>query len=225
MSGLGHTTGIDIPGETSGLVPDQRWCHGQYLLTKNSRYVTCPYGWLPGFDVNMAIGQGDLLVDPLQMAVAYAAVANGGSVLQPRIAWALARPDAAGAEHNIKEFQPHVVDHLGLDSTELGVIQQGLQQVVSGSGGTATSAFAGFPLSQYPVAGKTGTAQLGTTGINDAWFISYAPANAPKYVIAVYIERAGHGGESAAPVARQIYEGLFHIDSTIQIGGGHDFSG
>jgi penicillin-binding protein 2 len=96
---------------------------------------------------------------------------------------------------------------------------------VSGSGGTATSAFAGFPLSQYPVAGKTGTAQLGTTGINDAWFISYAPANAPKYVIAVYIERAGHGGESAAPVARQIYEGLFHIDNTIQIGSGHDFSG
>ncbi|MFN2593533.1 MAG: penicillin-binding transpeptidase domain-containing protein, partial [Actinomycetota bacterium] len=225
LSGLGHTTGIDIPGETNGLVPDQRWCHDSYLATKNTQYPTCAIGWQPGFDVNMAIGQGDLLVDPLQMAVAYAAIANGGNVMQPRIAWALARPDEAGAEHNVKEFQPRIVNHLGLDSTELGVIQQGLQLVVSGGSGTATSAFAGFPLDQYPIAGKTGTAQIGNTGLNDAWFISYAPASDPQYVIAVYIEKAGHGGESAAPVARQIYESLFGVDKKITAGSGHDVSG
>lgn len=220
ISGLGHPTGIDIPGETSGLVPDQNWC-----LEEHKKHIGCAYGWLPGYDVNMAIGQGDLLVDPLQMAVAYSAIANGGNVMQPRIAWSLARPDEAGVEHNVKEFQPHVVNHLGLDSTELGVIQQGLQLVVSGPSGTAASAFAGFPLSQYPVAGKTGTAQIGNTGLNDAWFISYAPADDPQYVIAVYIEKAGHGGESAAPVARQIYEGLFGIDKKVTAGSGHDVSG
>ncbi|MDQ3878251.1 MAG: penicillin-binding transpeptidase domain-containing protein, partial [Actinomycetota bacterium] len=145
LSGLGQTTGIDIPGETNGLVPDQRWCHDSYLATKNTQYPTCADGWQPGYDVNMAIGQGDLLVDPLQMAVAYAAIANGGSVMQPRITWALARPDEAGVEHNVKEFEPHIVNHLGLDSAELGVIQQGLELVTSGPSGTATSAFGGYP--------------------------------------------------------------------------------
>lgn len=225
LMGLGHPTGVDLPNETSALVPDMKWCHAAYVATKDTQYPTCANGWLPGYDVNMAIGQGDLLVDPLQMAVAYSALANGGDVLQPRLVWAVGQPDGTGGEETTKEFEPRVVNQLGLDETQLGVIHQGLEQVVSGGQGTATAAFAGFPLEQYPVAGKTGTAEIGETGLNDAWFISYAPADDPQYVIAVYIERAGHGGENAAPVARQIYEGLFGLDDTTQVHVGRDESG
>jgi penicillin-binding protein 2 len=223
--GLGHPTGIDLPSETSGLVPDMKWCHEMYLLSRKSTIPTCNQGWLPGYDVNMAIGQGDLLVDPLQMAVAYASIANGGNVMQPRLAWSAGQPDGVGGEETIKAFEPRVVNTLGLDETQLGAIRQGLEEVVSGGAGTAATAFAGFPVGQYPVAGKTGTAEIGETGLNDAWFISYAPADDPQYVIAVYIERSGHGGENAAPVARQIYEGLFGIDDVTQVHVGRDNSG
>jgi penicillin-binding protein 2 len=82
-------------------------------------------------------------------------------------------------------------------------------------------------MEQYPVAGKTGTAQVGSTELNKnfAWFISYAPSDDPEYVIAVYIEKAGHGGESAAPVARQIYEGIFGLDEETDVQLGQDISG
>jgi penicillin-binding protein 2 len=106
-------------------------------------------------------------------------------------------------------------------------MRAGLEGVVSSGEGTAASAFTGFPLDQYPVAGKTGTAQIGSvdSGKNFAWFVSYAPAEDPRYVVAVYIDRAGHGGESAAPVARQILEGVFKIDKNTSVRLGSDESG
>jgi penicillin-binding protein 2 len=213
-AGLGHTTGIDLPYEASGVVPDQSWCHDQYLATKKTPYPTCAYGWLPGYTVNMAIGQGDLTVSPLQMAVTYAAIANGGKVVRPQLGMSVDKVDASGRKHVLHRFKPHVVRKLPLDETELSVIRQGLIDVVDKPDGTAYAAFAGFPLHKYPIAGKTGTAERGTTGLNYAWFESYAPATAPKYLISVYVENAGHGGESAAPIARQIYEGIFHLDRT-----------
>jgi penicillin-binding protein 2 len=219
-AGFGHPTGIDLPNEASGRVPDLQWCKD------NADIGYCPDGWVPGYTVNMAIGQGDLIVTPLQMAVTYAAIANGGTVVQPQLGWGLGRPDPAGGEQVLRNFKGHAVAHLPLTQDELAVIQQGLKDVVSGGSGTARSAFVGFPLDRYPVAGKTGTAQLGETGLNDAWFISYAPANDPKYVIAVYLEKQKfHGGEVAAPIARQIYENIFHIDQKTQIGLGQDVSG
>jgi penicillin-binding protein 2 len=112
-----------------------------------------------------------------------------------------------------------------LDDTALGVIRQGLQEVISSPNGTAYSAFAGFPLSKYPIAGKTGTAQIGTTALNDSWFISYGPTSDPRYVIAVYVQKAGHGGESAAPIARQIWESIFGIDKNATVTLGQDQSG
>jgi penicillin-binding protein 2 len=223
--GLGHPTGIDLPAETSGLVPDIDWCHDAYVATKDDEFTTCERGWLPGYNVNMAIGQGDLLVDPLQMAVAYGAIANGGNVMQPRIAWSVGQPDGDGGEETLREFEPRVVNELGLDATELGVIEDGMEQVVAGGAGTANAAFAGFPVEQYPIAGKTGTAEIGETGLNDAWFVAYGPADAPAYVVSVYIERSGHGGENAAPIARQIFEGVFEIDDVTDVQVGQDESG
>jgi penicillin-binding protein 2 len=225
LMGLGHATGIDLPAETSGLVPDIDWCHDAYVATKNDEFPTCERGWLPGYNVNMAIGQGDLLVDPLQMAVAYASIANGGHVMQPRIAWSVGQPDGDGGEETLKQFEPRVVNELGLDLTQLGVIREGMELVVAGGGGTANDAFAGFPVEQYPIAGKTGTAEIGETGLNDAWFVAYGPSDAPEYVVSVYVERSGHGGENAAPVARQIFEGLFGLDEVTDVRVGQDASG
>jgi penicillin-binding protein 2 len=219
-AGFGHPTGIDLPYENSGVVPDQSWCHAQYLATKKFPTPTCQFGWLPGYTVNMSIGQGDMRATPLQMAVTYAAIANGGTVWSPRIAMGLQRQNQNGTVKTLRKFKPRVMAHLPLDQTELGVIQQGLQEVISNPNGTAYSAFAGYPLSKYPIAGKTGTAQIGTSAFNDAWFISYGPIPSPRYVIAVYVQKAGHGGESAAPIARQIWESIFGIKhkSTVRLG-------
>ena len=218
MTGLGHPTGVDLPGEGSGRIPDQKWCHEAFLATKDEFSIpTCNYGWLPGYTVNMAIGQGDVLVTPLQMAVAYGAIANGGKVFSPRVGYEIARP-SGGKEKPIKKIKAPVAGRLPLDQTELHVIQEGLGLVISGANGTAHSTFATFPVDKYPLAGKTGTAQLFGTDQNDAWFMSYGPTTNPRYVIAVEVQRAGFGAESAAPIARQIWEGIFHLDHDAHVG-------
>jgi penicillin-binding protein 2 len=224
-AGLGNPTGIDLPYENGGVVPDQQWCHDQYLATKDTSAPTCQYGWLPGYTVNMSIGQGDMRTTPLQMATTYAAIANGGTVWAPKIGMSLQRQEQDGTVKTLREFKPRAVAHLPLDSTELGVMTQGMQDVISSPNGTAYSAFAGFPLTKYPIAGKTGTAQIGTSLFNDSWFVSYGPTTDPRYVIAVYVQKAGHGGESAAPIARQIWESIFGIDKKAAVTLGQDQSG
>ena len=208
--GYGHPTGVGLPFESSGLVPDKRICD---LPTY------CPHGWLPGYTINMAVGQGDLLVTPMQMAVSTAAIANGGDVLTPRVATELRTTDeTTGDEVVIKEFEPQVVRHIELDDTEWAALHEGMELVVAGGAGTAHEAFGGFPLSTFPVAGKTGSAQIGETGIPHSWFVSYAPTYDPKYVIVVQVEAGGHGGETAAPIARAIYESIFQNDSDTSVG-------
>lgn len=222
---FGNPTGIDLPFETGGRVPDERWCEEYRQATDG---LGCAFGWLPGYTVNMSIGQGDLIVSPMQMAVTYAAIANGGKVLEPRLGAALGEPDeVTGEERILREFKTKVAARLPLDATELGVLQQGLEDVLTGVSGTARGAFAGFPLDQHPIAGKTGTAQIGSadSGLNFAWFVSYAPVTNPEYVIAVYLEKAGHGGESAGPVARQIYEEIFNVENKTDLQLGQDASG
>ncbi len=200
--GFGRETGIRLPYEHGGLVPDPTMCDLPGY---------CPEGeYLPGYTVNMAVGQGDLLVTPLQMAMAYSAIANGGTVYTPHIVKAIARTDVAGEQEIVREFEPEVQHTLQLDPAELQVVQAGLRAVVSGGGGTANDAFVGFGAAD--VAGKTGTAQVGESDASHAWFISYAPSTDPRYTVAVYVEKAGHGGDSAAPIAREIYEGIFSRD-------------
>lgn len=220
-AGFGHPTGIDLPTEYAGVVPDEDWC-----IELARAGGGCIDGWLPGYSVNMAIGQGDLLATPLQMAVSYAALVNGGNVLRPHLGGGLGIPDpATGEEQTVREFDTETAAKLPLDETEMGVIREGLVDVISGAEGTGASAFSGFPLDTYPIAGKTGTAQYSATSdLNRAWFISYAPAADPQYVVAVYIDQADHGGVSAAPVARQIYEGIFNIDNKVEAGSGTDNS-
>ena len=238
-AGFGDPTGVDLPYEQGGVVPDMDWCKD------NEDIGFCPDGWLPGYTVNMSIGQGDLKVTPLQMATSYAALVNGGNVWEPRMGYEVRRPpvqeqddleetqttqttqetdddlpsgprvsERVNREESklIRDIKARRASKLPLDETEMSVLRQGLEDVVMGASGTAAGVFSGFPLAQFPLAGKTGTAQRGDTGVNDSWFVTYGPADDPGYVIAVYVEEAGGGGATSAPIARQIWEGIAALE-------------
>jgi len=193
--GLGSTLGIDLSGEVSGRVPDAAW-----KKAYNKNYPEYQQ-WLPGDTVNMAIGQGDLLLTPLQLASVYAALGNGGVVVRPHVLDAVLAQDGSVSV----ETTPQVVSDPHLSAANLSVLRSALVGVTTT--GTGRGAFRGFPVS---VAGKTGTAQV--AGKDDyAVFACYAPASAPRYAVAVVIEQGGHGGSVAAPAARQIMSKLFAV--------------
>lgn len=208
LAGLGSQTGVDLPNEFEGRVPTPQW---KWEFNQgNPDYQR----WYPGDTVNMAVGQGDILVTPLQLANAYAAIANGGPFFRPHVG----KEILTWQGETVEVIPPQQIgdvtnddNDLGIhvDAANLGIVRSGLTGVTSGHG-TAAGAFYGFPLQQYPVAGKTGTAE-----VQDkqpcAWFACYAPANDPQYVVVVMIEEGGFGGTMAAPVARRILEHLFGI--------------
>lgn len=196
--GLGSETGIDLPFEVSGRVPDRAW---KKEWNKNNPRNQA---WVPGDTVNMAIGQGDLLATPLQLTNAYAAIANGGTLFKPKIA-----KSVLSFEGQISyQFKPEEIKKLPLNSATLKVMRDDLEKVTKE--GTAAGAFAGFPIS---VAGKTGTAQV--KGKDDfAWFVGYAPADKPEYAVLVMVEQGGHGSSVAAPAVRQIIGSIYSVDPT-----------
>lgn len=192
--GYGQKTGIDLPGEAKGRVPDAAW-----KKAWNENYPEYQK-WLPGDTVNMAIGQGDMLATPLQVAATYAGIANDGVVCRPHILKGVLDSQGKTVIKYKKQtaFKPKVTPY------SVATMQSDLTAVVAQ--GTAAGAFGGF---EVPVAGKTGTAQM--TGKDDyAWFVGYAPANKPKYAVAVLIEQGGSGGGIAGPAARQIFAKLFN---------------
>jgi len=226
--GFGNPPQLDLPYSTDGTVPTREWrkryweqnkgiyCKGTSALYKE----LCRDGWRweGGEDLNIAIGQGALLVSPLQLAVGYAAIANGGTVYQPHVARAVTNP-ANGKP--VRTIQPKVAQVARIPAGDFSAVAHGLATVPSV--GTAAGAFSGFPLDRYAVAGKTGTADLPPKA-PFAWFASFAPVGNPRYVVVAMIEQGGHGGQSAAPVARELYEKLFGLP--IQpIVAGHDQSG
>jgi penicillin-binding protein 2 len=198
--GFGSLTGIDLPNEDEGLVPDKEW-KKDYFKDQAGYSV-----WFPGDTVNMTIGQGDLLVTPLQMAQAFSILANRGIEYSPHLIKEIR--DSEGnlfPDSSIQEYQD-----LKLNEYFIEIIEDGLVQVVS-QGGTAAGVFRDFPLDIIPVAGKTGTAEF--YGRQDyAWFASYAPVGNPEYVIVAMLEEAGSGGSNVAPIIEEIYRYLFNID-------------
>lgn len=194
--GLGAKTGVELPGEAAGRVPDRKW--KKRWNAKDPRNQV----WFPGDTVNMSIGQGDLLASPLQMAVAYSAVANGGTVYRPLLAKQLQLADGRVSHR----FRAEVRAKVPVSPKVLEVIRRNLRRVVTE--GTGRSAFSGFPV---PVAGKTGTSQV--KGKDDfAWFVGYAPADEPRYVGVVLVEQGGHGGSTAAPALRRIFATIFGLE-------------
>jgi penicillin-binding protein 2 len=190
--GLGTKTGIDLPGEVAGRVPDAAW-----KKEFNRNYPEYQM-WLPGDTVNMSIGQGDTLTSPLQMAALYAGLANDGVVMRPHVLKAVL--DSTGEP--ARTVEPEVFARSGAPEAALGVIERSLVDVTRD--GTAKAVFSGFGVS---VAGKTGTAEV--KGKDDyAWFCAYAPAAEPQYAVAVVVEQGGHGGSVAGPAARNVLAAL-----------------
>lgn len=198
--GFGSLTGIDLPHEYKGLVADKEW-KKDYFKDQPEYSV-----WYRGDTVNMAIGQGDLMVTPLQMVQAFSILANRGIQYTPYIVKEIRDTEGNLFPDNSREEYKD----LNLDKHFIEIIEDGLVQVV-GPGGTAAGAFRNFPLDEYPVAGKTGTAEF--VGRQDyGWFASYAPVGNPEYVVVVMLEEAGSGGSNVAPIVEKIYRYLFNID-------------
>jgi penicillin-binding protein 2 len=199
--GLGEKTGIDLDGESPGLLPSRDW--------KQRRWKQ---PWYPGETVIAGSGQGYHLTTPLQLAAATAMLANGGKRVEPRLVQAVRDPLA-----HTWQLQPvESPAQIAIDPAHLAVVREGMMEVMR-PGGTASAAAAGAP---YTIAGKTGTAQV--VGIKQgarydasrlsrqyrdhALFIAYAPAENPTIAVAVMVENGGHGGSTAAPIARAVFD-------------------
>jgi penicillin-binding protein 2 len=196
--GIGDPTGIDLPTGPSaeGLVPSKKWRDQLFEEELTER------PWSQGDDVQLAVGQGDLQTNPLQMAIAYATLGNGGTVVTPHLGKEIL--DTAGRV--LREIDPGPRRHVKINPESRQLIMEGLHLATSGPGGTATPVFGEFPI---PIAGKTGTAERVGHG-NQSWFISLAPYPNPNIVTVVTIEEGGFGAESAAPANKQILEAYFH---------------
>ena len=194
LLGLGVPTGIDIPGEEEGCVPDREW---KATVERDS--------WLTGDTVNMVIGQGWLTATPLQMAVATAAVANGGKVLQPRVVHKIRWPQWLGG--GVEVLEPRVVRRLELAPETLARVRKGMRLAVTQPHGTA-QAVGDLGVA---VAGKTGSAEHRRDRPTHAWFVCFAPYQQPKYAVAVFVWEGGHGGTAAAPIARRMLAAAFGL--------------
>jgi penicillin-binding protein 2 len=192
--GLGSTPPIDLTGASPGWVPGPG--------KKFEKLMGFP--WTEGQTINLAIGQGALQVSPLQLAVAYSAIANGGTVVTPHVADAMVENGVTKSLH----FKPQ----RKLKLVDVDAIRQGLYLAAHNPAGTSAAVFANYPVS---VSGKTGTAQTASVGGPDhSWYASWAPSGHPEVVVVVMIEDGGYGAQAAAPAARDIYNAFFHLKPT-----------
>jgi penicillin-binding protein 2 len=190
--GLGTRPPIDVTGAAAGYLP----MPGRYF----EKLAGTPY--TEGQAVNLAIGQGALEVSPLQLAVAYSALINGGKVVRPHVGEAVIRN---GVRHKL-HFPP--VRRVKL-SPYTWAIREGVYDAANNPSGTSFPVFGGFPIK---VAGKTGTAETcGVSCPDHSWYASWAPAGSPKLVVVAMVEKGGFGAQAAAPVAKKIYEAYFHL--------------
>lgn len=231
--GLGSPTGIDLPGEASGRIGGRSfkleqyaqfkeiWCRRAQIgypevakadptravfLTQLAQENCVDGDKLRGGDAaNLAIGQGDSAITLVQNAMAYAAIANGGTVWKPQIAKAFISADG----ERTTVIKPQVKSKIAVPAAVRNYVVKALTGVPNG--GTATIAFRGFPLDQVPVAAKTGSGEM--TGTDDpvSWFATFAPANKPRYVVVMNVSQGGTGAGTSAPSVRKIYEALFGI--------------
>ncbi|MEP6697183.1 MAG: penicillin-binding protein 2 [Pseudonocardiales bacterium] len=226
--GFGAPTGIDLPDEAGGRIPDRAFKKAFWTLRKGDycagarnpkfdalhrqldrEFCADGYSYRAGDAVNFAIGQGDVLVTPLQLATAYAAMANGGTVYRPQLGKAVIGPTGSVTWR----ATPQAVRKLPLDKTTLDYIRSAMAGVTL-PGGTAYGAFTDWPQAQVPVGGKTGTAEVGLTktGRQDtSWFAAFAPANDPQFVVVNMLEQVGTGGAYAAKVVRRVLDGLYGV--------------
>ncbi len=200
--GLGKRTRIRMqrPGDASvermGIVPDPVW-------KRASRHGE----WVGGDTVDYAIGQAMLACTPLQMCNVAAAIGNGGTLYRPQMVQTVRAYDAQNRPSLVYRLQPEAMQQVGLSPTTLAILIQGMRTVME----SGTGAHSNIP--GLDIAGKTGTAQMVKDGVmqNNAWFIGFAPATKPRIAICVFVETGGHGGETAAPIARKLFAQFFGV--------------
>jgi penicillin-binding protein 2 len=216
--GIGRKTGIDIPGEFAGLVPDAEWrnqgydeylkCTKKAKVTPGTQEALYACGgierpWSTGDNVNLAVGQGDLQATPLQLATAYATVANGGRVVRPHLGQAV----EDGAGRLVQQIRKPPRRKVDFSEANQQAIMDGLRGAASDEDGTSSDVFKGFP---YPVYGKTGTAERAPNP-DQSWYAAYVPHPTRPIVVVTTVERGGFGAETAAPAARLILAEWFHL--------------
>ncbi|TDC89692.1 penicillin-binding protein 2 [Actinomadura sp. 7K507] len=228
--GFGSLTGIDLPNESSGRIPDREWkrkyweetreatCKGakegypevaktnpaqaSYMRAIAKENCTEGHVWRAGDAANISIGQGDIVVTPLQLVRTYAAIANGGKLLTPRLGVAVVRPDG----RVVREIEPPPAQKVPFDPKTLKYIKKALAEVPKT--GTAGGAFGGFDFKRVEVGGKTGTAEV--HGKEDtSWFASFGPVDDPRYAIVVMVSQGAEGAKTAAPAVREIWEAMY----------------
>jgi len=212
--GIGHTTGIDLPSEIEGTIPDPAWREKQNRLQEKCEHEkhhgTCDIvaevrPWSVGDNMDLAVGQGDLLTSPLQMAVAYSTLANAyrnggyGTVVTPHLGMEI--DESSGGLVQSLSFPPK--RHVHLNYADLSLVMEGIHEAASQPGGTSADVWTGWDQEQHPVYGKTGTAEH--TGKEDqSWYMCYVGDPNRPIVIAVTVQQGGFGAETAAPIARLI---------------------
>jgi penicillin-binding protein 2 len=194
--GVGDPTGLDLPEEAEGLVPSRQWRDQLFAEGETER------PWAVGDSIQLATGQGDLQTNPLQMAIVYAALGNGGTIVTPHVGHEI--QDSLGRV--LREFDPKPKRKVKIAPGSREVILQGLHEAAQSPGGTSYGVFGGFPV---PVAGKTGTAQRPPHG-DQSWYAVLAPYPNPRIVTVVTFEEGGFGVQTAAPAALQILEAYFN---------------
>ncbi len=216
--GIGQKTGVDVPGELSGTLPSPRWRANRDKLELECEQARGPFKghrkqancgiadgrpWSIGDNINLAVGQGDVQVTPVQLAVAYSAIANGGTIVRPHVGLNIENQDGTV----LQKIDPPPSRHININPLYLETIRAGLRAAASQPGGTSADVFSNFPEQVY---GKTGTAQY--NGQQDySWYACFVPATATSkpIVVVVTVEQGGFGAVAAAPVARQILSQWF----------------
>ncbi|MFA7344291.1 MAG: penicillin-binding protein 2 [Terrimicrobiaceae bacterium] len=200
MLGLGQKSGVPLSGEAPGVLPGPAW-----LASVNPQAR-----WSSGLTANTAIGQGDVLASPLQMAMVASAVANGGTVYYPRLIDRIVAQDGTVVSQEPARVRANLVGDAGLTPDQIEKVRRGMWKVVNEDGGTAGRA----RIKGVEVAGKTGTAQFTRSGVKDnhTWFVSFAPYVAPRYAVVIFIQGAKSGGGVCAPVAAKILDDIFKME-------------
>ncbi|MEV4939111.1 penicillin-binding protein 2 [Streptomyces zaomyceticus] len=217
--GLGSETGIDLPNEVKGRIPDRQWKQDFWAANKDAwckqgkkggtyvqqiAYESCLEGnQLKAYDsINFAIGQGDVLVTPIQMATAYSAISNGGTLFSPTVGKAVISPDGK----SVREIKPTAHGKLPVGAETIRDLDKGLRSVVE-PGGTAAWRFGGWPQDKIPLRAKTGTAQVYGKQTT-SWLATYSD----DFTIVMTISQGGTGSGASGPAVRNIYDALYGLD-------------
>jgi penicillin-binding protein 2 len=210
--GFGAPTGLDIGGEADGLVPTPEW-------RKKTFQSDWDRAWNPGDSIQLAIGQKDLLVTPLQMAAFYAMVANGGQLVTPYLVSDVEQPGAKSSPRVVlRRFAPAPPRSAHVDPEALAAVRDGLYAATHSANGTSSGVFGNYPVS---ISGKTGTAEkvVQLPGYpaghleDQSWWCGWGPSDSAKLVVCALIENGGHGSSAAAPAALRVFERFFNVEA------------